>query len=612
MSGNKKISQAISNGDIETLKGLIGKDQDVFSYIVLAIEHEQFKTAKFLIKKCANLDKKIIYTSIKSGMPVFNYEERTLLMWAIIEDHLDIAKLLIKQGASTEVTDKYKMTALHNAAQFGCVKGVKFLIEQNAEIEARSKGNYTPLMLALEKPTPYYVKNYALETIFEVYYSLDDENLEAAAQLLLDAGADFTLKDKNNNTALHSAASLGAADITLFLIEQGLDINARGEEKETPLERALGNFKEKSALVLLSKGAAINEDSLWKAAKISGALVEKVIEKGGEVNKPHRGRSPLHFAAHLGIADAVKVLLEHNAEVNAKDKSEHTPLYTAVNNEEEYLETVKLLVEAGADINTRSGDTPYRLAKKNKLKNICRFMREQTQTDERSINESEAKYLKNEFFKAVRKAIKSKLPFYIEYFISCEANVDINSTNSLGKTALHMAAEKGCLTVVTFLVQNGADIHKKTRKGEVAADLAPEPEKVYDDVAFFFQYQLPTLKKEVSAFASLLYSPVTDDDLREAASYLEKHKKLRTSVTSRELAYFERSDDDSIQELGEKIEAARDEKLYNTSTGCSLCGRDTLAALRHEHTSGSPSTPNYEAEYYYRCASCGNKDSFSF
>ncbi|MCP4130906.1 MAG: hypothetical protein GY754_07975 [bacterium] len=78
------------------------------------------------------------------------------------------------------------------------------------------------------------------------------------------------------------------------------------------------------------------------------------------------------------------------------------------------------------------------------------------------------------------------------------------------------------------------------------------------------------------------------------------------------LGYFRKSDENSIRELGEKIEEARDKKLYNTSSGCTRCGRDTLVSLRQVHTSGSPSTPNYEAEYYYTCASCGKKDSFGF
>ncbi|MCP4130905.1 MAG: ankyrin repeat domain-containing protein [bacterium] len=159
MSTYKKITQAIPNGDLETVK---------------------------------NLNRKIAQNSIKSGLPVFDYKGKTFFMWAILENHLD-------------------MTALHYAAQFGSVKGVKFLLKQNAEIDVFDKENYTPLMLALEKPTPYYVKDSARKIISKVQNAIND------------------------NSVLHSAASLGAADIVLSLIERGLDINTLGEENKTPL-----------------------------------------------------------------------------------------------------------------------------------------------------------------------------------------------------------------------------------------------------------------------------------------------------------------------------------------------------------------------------------------
>ncbi|MCP4164012.1 MAG: hypothetical protein GY760_28450 [Deltaproteobacteria bacterium] len=625
MIRNNKISKAISYGDIETVKSLITNESNIMSYIVIAIEHEQFEIVKYLIDICTDLDEKIRYIDIKSSMPAFKYEGRTLLIWAIIEGHPDIASLLINQGASIEVTDEYKMTALHYAAQFGCVEGVKLLLERNAEIDLFAKGRYTPLMLAMERPTPYYVRSYALETKFKVHNILDNnkDNLVSSAHLLLNAGANITYRDGQNNTLLHSAASIGDENIVLSLIDRGLGINVKGEDKETPLTKALVNYNEDAALVLLSKGAEISENSVWQAAKISGTLVKEVIAQGGDVNKLYSGRSCVHYAANLGISDAVKVLLDHNVEVDSRDEDDHTPLYNAVDNEDEFIETAKILVANGADINIRSSErnpkksygsyiplTPYEVAKKRNHKNICRYMLEYTQKDEQVLNKAEEDNLKREFFKAVNKAIESGHVFYIEDFIKCDINFDINIKNNQGKTALHIAADEGCLKVFTFLVKNGADINEKNRKEEVPADIAKK--KSHDEIIFFLKYNIPQLKEKVSVFSSLLFSPVTDDDLNEAALYLIKNNNLWTAVTSRELEYFLNSRDDSIIKLGKKIKEARQKKLYNTSTGCNKCGRDTLVSLRQKIISGSPSTMSYEADYYYRCASCGTKDSFSF
>ena len=58
--------------------------------------------------------------------------------------------------------------------------------------------------------------------------------------------------------------------------------------------------------------------------------------------------TPLGMAASIGTAGVVKVLLEAGADLNARDEDGETPLHTA-----ETAGVVKVLLEAGADPNPR-------------------------------------------------------------------------------------------------------------------------------------------------------------------------------------------------------------------------------------------------------------------
>ena len=60
----------------------------------------------------------------------------------------------------------------------------------------------------------------------------------------------------------------------------------------------------------------------------------------------------LHNFAGQHLPDCVLLLLEHGAEVDARDDAGEIPLMSALNLEPENLEvTVKLLLEYGADVN---------------------------------------------------------------------------------------------------------------------------------------------------------------------------------------------------------------------------------------------------------------------
>jgi outer membrane protein assembly factor BamB len=96
--------------------------------------------------------------------------------------------------------------------------------------------------------------------------------------------------------------------------------------------------------------AADEKEELWAAARKGDAkAVESLLAKGVDVNaKTPYGATALVYAAGAGHLDAVKVLLKHKADVDAKDTFYKTnALGWALS--KRHFEVVKALVEAGAD-----------------------------------------------------------------------------------------------------------------------------------------------------------------------------------------------------------------------------------------------------------------------
>lgn len=109
-------------------------------------------------------------------------QDESPLMMAALKGHLDIAKKLIARGADVNKTG---WTPLHYAATNGHLDMIRMLLENHAYIDAESPNGTTPLMMASQ------------------YGSA------AAVKLLLDEGADPTLKNKLGLNAIDFAYRVG-------------------------------------------------------------------------------------------------------------------------------------------------------------------------------------------------------------------------------------------------------------------------------------------------------------------------------------------------------------------------------------------------------------------
>lgn len=139
----------------------------------------------------------------------------TPLYYAVYNDDIELADLLIKKGADVNV-GKDDETPLHHVARYGQVELVKLLIDCGAELEILDHCGFTPLLSTVK---------------------LGQENKNAALILktLLEAGADAKGSDSYGDTALHG---IKRKDLCRILIDHGADVNARNNKGLTPLHGA--------------------------------------------------------------------------------------------------------------------------------------------------------------------------------------------------------------------------------------------------------------------------------------------------------------------------------------------------------------------------------------
>jgi ankyrin repeat protein len=154
-----------------------------------------------------------------------------------------------------------------------------------------------------------------------------------AVRALLQRKADVNAPQVDGTTALHWAARADDLDLADMLIGAGARVSAANREGVTSIQLAAMNG--------------------------SAAMLGRLIRAGADPNAPltDYGDTALMMAARTGKTDAITALLESGGKVNAKETwGGTTALMWAVS--EHHPEAVKMLVDHGADVNARSNFVP--------------------------------------------------------------------------------------------------------------------------------------------------------------------------------------------------------------------------------------------------------------
>jgi ankyrin repeat protein/L-ascorbate metabolism protein UlaG (beta-lactamase superfamily) len=255
---------------------------------------------------------------LKSGIDLNIKDKRNLtpVWFSVSGGRPAMLKKLIALGADLKVQNPAGDNLLFRAVNGGNLEVIGILLANGFTVEMKNSGGATPAV-------------YAAQT-----GGVD------VLKFLASKGVDLKAVDPNSHfTLLHQAVFSGRTEAIHYLLDQGLDIDARGLEGDTPLLVAVNIGNIEGALALVRRGADVNAAdasgitpflfAVKKGAKdlVALALANKADIAAVDVRT---GKTSLHEAALRGYSAIVADLLKAGAAKDAKDKQGHTALSYAL------------------------------------------------------------------------------------------------------------------------------------------------------------------------------------------------------------------------------------------------------------------------------------------
>jgi ankyrin repeat protein len=373
------------------------------------------------------------------------------LMMAAWKQHEDCCRLLVESGAdinSTGTRNKETRTPLQAAASKGNLSLVKALLELGADVNLLGGDKGSTLLAAIDndRRNPEVVKvlldNGAnvdekvspsvISYGFALGAAVGNRDL-SITRLLIDGGADVNLLNAHYKSSIQLASSCDDPSFLDLLLEHGGDVNLVTKPSDpfydgeiTPLQEAVWAEKETNVQRLLSLGANLSVD----------------VEKS-------RFKSALQVAAYKGYSSLVKILIEAGSDVNEEGGEDGTALQAAT--EDGHTEVVRILLDNKANANERKcgqyGSALLCAAQKNHLE-IARLLIEHG-ADPNIKAGPPYQY-----------PLQAAAYFELEDMVTLllDIGADVNSRGGQWGTALQAAAVDGSHDVMKILVDRGADV----------------------------------------------------------------------------------------------------------------------------------------------------------
>jgi cytohesin len=207
-------------------------------------------------------------------------------------------------------------TALFTAAGSNSPEIVKLLLDAGASPNAEQRGKQTPLM------------NAALAGDFQTFNDL------------VAHGAELNVVSADGGTPLHSAAAGGNPQIVEFLLDKGLNIEARRKvDGATPICDAASGGHAACIELLAKRGAGIDARGYNDRTPLSLTIVtqhpevaKSLIELGANPNLPDKdGIKPINFAFIRREYDIARLLIPKTKDLNSFGRAGYNVVQQAVN-----------------------------------------------------------------------------------------------------------------------------------------------------------------------------------------------------------------------------------------------------------------------------------------
>ncbi|KAI8514584.1 Unconventional myosin-XVI [Branchiostoma belcheri] len=197
--------------------------------------------------------------------------------------------------------------------------------------------------------------------------------------------------------------------------------------------------------------------------------MRRELQAGRDVNQRFPwlyGETALHWASRYGQTGVVKLLIQHGADVGARDIDGGTALHLAIRNG--HTRIVELLIQHGADVTARDKDdmTALHWASRNGHTGVVELL-----VQHGADVGARDKYGST----ALHWASVDGHTGVVELLIQHGADVGVRNKNI--RTALHVASRRGQTGVVELLIQHGADVGARDEDGETPLDFVRDQDR---------------------------------------------------------------------------------------------------------------------------------------
>ncbi|XP_023571933.1 protein phosphatase 1 regulatory subunit 12A isoform X2 [Octodon degus] len=206
--------------------------------------------------------------------------------------------------------------------------------------------------------------NYAnVDGLTALHQACIDDNVDMV-KFLVENGANINQPDNEGWIPLHAAASCGYLDIAEFLIGQGAHVGAVNSEGDTPLDIAEEEAMEELLQNEVNRQGVDIEAARKEEERIMLRDARQWLNSGhiNDVRHAKSGGTALHVAAAKGYTEVLKLLIQAGYDVNIKDYDGWTPLHAAAHWGKE--EACRILVDNLCDMEmvNKVGQTAFDVA----------------------------------------------------------------------------------------------------------------------------------------------------------------------------------------------------------------------------------------------------------
>ena len=460
-NGSTPLLIASSNGNIDLFRLLLVHNADVF------VHDNGGNTSLHLAAFGGHLEVVRSLLELEADVDSLNGQGLTPSQRALDgrhKEYVDVVWLLLNHGADVKhvkVHEKSGNTLLHFAASEGHLEVARTLLEQKADVDSLNGEGLAPLHRASEGR---------------------HEGCLDIVRLLLYHGANVNVHDNDRNTPLHFAASYGHLEVARVLLEHKADVNILNMGGLTPLHHTFKRERGDIAWLLLNHGADVkghdeSGNTLLHLAALTGDLelarisLERIADTINSQNDD--GLTALLLALERENLDVAQLLLDHNADVNVRDKRGNTPLHVAVSTGNGHLDICRILLNRNAEVNSRNhhGSTPLLLASEHGAPELVELFLDHNADPHARDGDGDTLL----HCAAIAGRIEV-VQLLLER--NADLNADVNSQNNEGSTPLHLASAgygEGNPGIVRLLLDHGADSQARNLSGETAFEVARSP-----------------------------------------------------------------------------------------------------------------------------------------